>query len=329
MRYFLSLMVALLFAASGCSPTAEKKSGGEETGKGKIQIVCTIAMVGDVVKQVVGDKAEVEILMGPGVDPHLHKATRSDRKAIKNAQIVFYSGLMLEGKMMNQLSSRGDKVVVPVTESIPESTLLEPPEFEGHFDPHVWMDVSAWSQTVDVILDVMSEFDPDNKSYYEANAKAYKAELEKLHNYAKKTIGSIPEESRVLVTAHDAFNYFARAYGIEVKGIQGISTTSEASVKRINELVDMLVKRKVKAVFVESSVPKKHVDSLIEGAKARGWDVTIGGELFSDAMGKGNTYRGTYVGMIDHNVTTITEALGGDVVHGGMNHKLEHDHSAH
>ena len=209
-----------------------------------------------------------------------------------------------------------------VTELIDEKYLLEPPEFDGHYDPHVWMDVSGWMAAVRVVSEKLSEFDSANADYYKANSEAYLKELEALDAYAKKSLASVPENRRILITAHDAFNYFGRAYGLRVMGIQGISTESEAGLKRIRELIDLIVEKDVTAVFTESSVSEKNVRALLEGAKQRGKAVKLGGSLFSDAMGKQGTYEGTYIGMIDHNVTTVTRALGGTAPEKGMNGKL-------
>jgi manganese/zinc/iron transport system substrate-binding protein len=210
------------------------------------------------------------------------------------------------------------KPVFAVTEMIDESQLLEPSDFQGHYDPHVWMDVSAWSQCVTAVADALADFDPDHANRYSANAEAYREQLERLHDYGLRSIGSVPEESRVLITSHDAFNYFGRAYGLDVQGVQGISTESEAGLQRVNELVSLIARRSVRAVFVESSVPRKNIDALVEGVRAHGHDVRIGGELFSDAMGEAGTYEGTYVGMLDHNITLVTRALGGSAPEGGM-----------
>jgi len=290
------------------------------------RIVTTCGMVTDIVKQVAGDKANVQGLMGEGVDPHLYKPTRSDIATVLDADVVFYSGLMLEGRMTDTFmkATRKGKLVFPVTELVDEKFLLEPDEFEGHWDPHLWMDVTGWSQCVDAVAKALSEYDTANKSYYEQNAADYRAELAKLHEYAKKVVGSIPAKQRVLITAHDAFNYFARAYDIEVKGIQGLSTESEAGLSDLNQLVDFLVERKIGAVFVETSVSDKNVKALIEGARAKGHELKIGGELFSDAMGAPGTYEGTYIGMIDHNATTVARALGGKAPEKGLNGKLTH-----
>jgi len=287
-------------------------------------IVTTCGMVTDIVREVAGDKARVTGLMGEGVDPHLYKPMRDDVAKLLQADVVFYSGLMLEGRMTDTFLkiARKGTPVFPVTELLDEKYLLEPEEFAGHTDPHVWMDVAGWMEAVKVVARSLSEVDAANAAYYEQNARRYSAELSKLHDYAKQSIASVPQAHRVLVTAHDAFNYFGRAYGIEVRGIQGISTESEAGVSDINKLVDFLVERKVPAIFVESSVSDKNIKALVEGCQSRGHRVIIGGTLYSDAMGPAGTYAGTYIGMIDHNVTTITRALGGQAPERGLNGKL-------
>ncbi len=286
-------------------------------------VTCTVGMVADIVRQVAGDHAIVEGIIGEGVDPHLYQATRSDVAKLLAADIVFYSGLMLEGKMSDALIKVGRKrPVYAVTELIDESLLLEPPEFQGHYDPHLWMDASLWKKGAEMVAKTLGEFDPLNAATYRSNFDRYGKELDRLHEYAKRTIATTPEGHRVLVTAHDAFNYFARAYKLEVKGIQGISTESEAGIADINRLVNLLVDRRIKAVFVESSVSDKNVRALCEGAASKGHQVVIGGRLFSDAMGKQGTYEGTYIGMIDHNVTTIARALGGSAPPRGMDGKL-------
>lgn len=287
-------------------------------------IAATTGMVADIVREVAGDRAKVKNLIGEGVDPHLYKPTRSDVAALMRAEVVFYNGLMLEGKMADTLIkvARSGKRVYAVTELLDESSLLSPAAMEGHHDPHVWMDVSLWSSAVEVVAKSLSEFDPASAKGYGERAAAYRARLEELDAYCEKVIASIPERQRVLVTAHDAFNYFGRAYGIEVRGVQGISTESEAGIQDINRLVDFLVERAVRAVFVETSVADKNVRALIEGASSRGASVRIGGSLFSDAMGQGGTYEGTYIGMLDHNATTIARALGGDAPKGGFAGKL-------
>ncbi len=287
-------------------------------------IVTTCGMVTDIVREVAGTKAKVQGLMGEGVDPHLYKPTRDDVAKLLQADVVFYSGLMLEGRMTDTFLkvARKGTPVFAVTELLEEKFLLEPKEFAGHTDPHVWMDVSGWMDAVKVVARSLGEVDADNATYYQQNAERYRAQLAKLNEYAKQAMASIPKEHRVLITAHDAFNYFGRAYDLDVRGIQGISTESEAGVADINKLVDFIVARKIPAIFVESSVSDKNIKALVEGSQSRGHAVRIGGQLFSDAMGKPGTYEGTYVGMIDHNVTIIVGALGGQSPAQGLNGKL-------
>jgi manganese/zinc/iron transport system substrate-binding protein len=275
-----------------------------------IKVVCTVGMITDVARVVGGERVDARGLMGEGVDPHLYKASPGDVRLLGEAQLILYNGLNLEGKMADLFVRLArSRPTVAVTESIPPERLREPPEFAGHYDPHVWFDVSLWMKAVERVRDAYIELDPAGRESYEKNAAAYLEELRQLHEECKRELAKIPKASRVLVTAHDAFGYFGRAYDIEVRGLQGISTESEAGVKDVNHLVDLIVQRRIKAVFVESSVPHKNIQAIVEGCKARGHDVRIGGELFSDAMGKPGTPQGTYVGMVRHNVRTIVEAL--------------------
>ncbi|MEM9110137.1 MAG: zinc ABC transporter substrate-binding protein [Planctomycetota bacterium] len=315
--------LGLITVLPGCGGGEQPKNSPRADGE-KYKIVATIGMVSDLVEQVAGDRAEVEMLIGPGVDPHLHKATRSDIETLMGADVVFYSGLMLEGKMSDALVSAATsgKKVYAVTEELDDEFLLEPEDFEGHYDPHVWTDPKGWAKAVEVIRDKLIEFDPDGKEVYTANAQALIDKINELDAYAEKVLTSVPESSRALVTAHDAFNYFGERYGYDVIGIQGISTESEAGVQDIERMVDLLVERKIGAVFVETTVSDRNIQALIEGAKAKEHTLVIGGELFSDAMGEPGTYKGTYVGMIDSNVTTIARALGGEAPEGGMQGKL-------
>jgi len=315
-----AILTAYLGAAA-CSADARAADGPPAY---PYRIVTTVGMVADIARQVSGEVAEVHELIGAGVDPHLYKPTRSDVAALMSADVVLYNGLRLEGKMgdlLDKIRTSG-RLVHAVTSGIDESYLLAPAEFQGHFDPHVWMDVSAWSKAVESVAAVLSAYDVPNAAAYASNAQRYRKELEQLDAYARNVIASIPAERRVLITAHDAFNYFGRAYGIEVRGIQGISTESEAGLQDITRLVDLIVERRVQAVFVETSVADKNVRALCEGAKARGHEVRIGGTLFSDAMGRAGTYEGTYIGMIDHNATVIARALGGEAPKTGMQGKL-------
>ena len=261
--------------------------------------------------------------MGPGVDPHAYRQTRSDIVMLSKSDLVLWHGLYLEAQLedfMRQLARKQN--VVAVAESMPRNMLIGHDDYDDKFDPHIWMNPNLWSRVVVTIRDVLIAARPSAEATFRANADAHLADLRKLSNYTNDILSSVPADSRVLLTAHDAFNYFGSAYGFEVMGIQGISTESEAGLRRISELVDMLVKRNIRAVFVESSVSDRNIRALIEGAAAKGHDVEIGGELFSDAMGEPGTYEGTYIGMIDHNTTIISRALGGNVPERGMQGKL-------
>jgi manganese/zinc/iron transport system substrate-binding protein len=321
-RWFLSAAVTAMSLGAllgGAMPSMSQTKAAQT-----LNVVVTTGMIGDIVRNVAGERAKLTQLMGEGVDPHLYKATRSDIAAMLNADISFYNGLLLEGKMSDafvRVATSG-KPVFAVTELIDESSLLEPDGAAGHYDPHVWMDSRAWMKAVEVVRDKLAERDGDSAAAYRQNAERYLGEIRKLDAYAEQVLASVPAERRVLVTAHDAFNYFGRRYDFEVLGIQGISTESEAGLKKIEELVGLIVKRKIPAVFVESTIPARSIEALVAGAKARGQEVKIGGELFSDAMGAPGTYEGTYVGMIDHNVTLIARALGGKTPEQGLNNRL-------
>lgn len=303
----------LLFLAAlpGCDRMgASTHSNTPSPAKGPRSVVCTIGMIADVASIIGGDRVKVTGIMGEGVDPHLYKASTGDVRLLTDADLILYCGLNLEGKMGDlfvKMAAR--KPTVAVTERIDEKLLREPPEFAGHFDPHVWFDVSLWMNAVERIRDALIALDPDGASGYNDRAARYLKELAELHRECRDKISAIPRESRMLITAHDAFGYFGHAYDIDVRGLQGISTESEPSLRDVNTLVDMIVSRKVKAVFVESSVPARNVEALIEGCKSRGHAVRIGGELFSDAMGRAGTPEGTYIGMVRYNVRTIVDAL--------------------
>jgi len=314
MSHFVRISLLLnAFAAtlagsiSGCQPS-EASSSGSSTGNGKPLVVCTTGMVADVVRNVGGDHFEVDQLMGAGVDPHLYKTSPRDVSRLNSADAIFYSGWHLEGKMAEVFERLGrTKPVYAIAESIPREKLLV--SEAGTVDPHIWFDVSLWQETVPVVEQALTKLAPEHAAEFKANAQAYQKRLADLHAEAKEKIAAIPARQRVMVTAHDAFRYFGRAYDLEVRGIQGISTDSEAGVRQVNELVRFLVDRKIKAVFVESSVSDQNVRSLLEGCRASGHEVVIGGELFSDAPGPEGTPEGTYEGMIRHNVDTIANAL--------------------
>ncbi len=316
---FWPVLVIGMLLLAGCG------SGGPATvDREVLRVVVTTGMIADVVREVAGERAEVVQLMGEGIDPHGYTPTRDDVAALLAADVVFFNGLLLEGKMegaFEKVKNRGIGVHA-VTGLISESMFMVDGE-ENERDPHVWMDVALWSEAVEAVLRVLTESAPEHAAEFAARAAAYQWQLEALQTYAREVIGTIPEEQRVLVTAHDAFQYFGRAYGIEVRGIQGLSTESEAGVRDINELVDFIVARRIGAIFVESSVTDRNVRAVIEGAMSRGHELVVGGELFSDAMGPKGTYEGTYIGMIDHNVTSVARALGGVAPAGGMQGRLE------
>lgn len=300
----LSLPVLLL---AGCT-NASSSEGQNQNGK--VKVVTTIAQIADVARNVGGEHIEVESLMGPGTDPHLYKATQSDIQLLQDADIIFYNGHHLEGQMNNVFKKmREQKPTYAVAESIPEEKMDDDPENPEIYDPHVWFDVTMWQYTVDEVAKGLSELDPDNQDVYKQNAKDYKQELDDLHKYAQEQINQIPEESRVLVTAHDAFHYFGKAYGLEVKGLQGLSTDSEFGLKDVQRIIDLITERNIKAVFVESSVSERSINAVVEGANENGHNVKIGGELYSDAMGPEDTEEGTYIGMFKHNIETIVNAL--------------------
>ncbi|MBZ0271978.1 zinc ABC transporter substrate-binding protein [bacterium] len=306
--YWIAAAVAVsaLFLAAGCG----KRETVPDAAAGTLKVVATTGMIADIAKRIAGDEANVTALMGPGTDPHLYKAAERDIRLLAAADLVLYNGLHLEGKMGEVLESLArKKAVIAVAESIDESRLVKPPAFAGNFDPHVWFDVSMWSIAAARIRDALIEAKPAAREDFERRFGEVERSLAQLHEFCRSQLAMIPEDRRVLVTAHDAFGYFGKAYGIEVRGIQGISTEDEAGVGEINSLVDFLVEKKIPAVFVESSVPKKNVEALIEGARSRGAVVKIGGQLFSDAMGAAGTTEGTYEGMVRHNVNTIVEAL--------------------
>lgn len=302
---FLLLPALLSLAACGGSTAS-----ADELDPGKLQVVATIGQIANAAEIVGGEHAQVTGLMGPGIDPHLYVATESDVDLLRNADIIFFNGLHLEAQMAEVLGQLGERqTVTAVAEAIDPAQLLPWAAYEDQYDPHVWFDVQLWMQTVEAVRDTYIEIDPDNAADYEANAAAYLAELEALHAYVMEQANRVPEAQRVLVTAHDAFHYFGRAYGFEVRGLQGISTATEAGTADVRALTDFIVERRIPAIFIESSVPVRNVEALQAAAEARGFAVSIGGELFSDAMGNAGTPEGTYVGMVRHNIDTIVGSL--------------------
>lgn len=312
MKRILILLLLASYWLSACSTP-----GGESQlpiAERTINVVTTTGMIADITKNVGGDRVQVTALMGPGVDPHLYKASEGDVIRLQDADVIFYNGLHLEAQMgdvLERLNGFGIKTVA-VTDQIDRSLLQSPPEFQGNYDPHVWFDVTLWMKAVEQIRDTLMELDPPSASKYEANAETYLAELEGLHQYVLEQANTVPAEQRILITAHDAFNYFGRAYGFEVRGLQGISTEAQAGTGDVQALAAFIVEKQIPAVFVESSVPQRNVEAVQAAVRAQGFEVKIGGSLFSDAMGSEGTPEGTYVGMVRHNIDTIVTALTGD-----------------
>jgi len=293
-----------LIMISACGKVEQKKKSGP------LNIVATTGMIGDAVSNIVKDSANVTTLMGPGVDPHLYKATQGDLGLLTGADAIFYNGLHLEGKMGEVLSKLGKtKPVIAVADNIDSTRLRSAPNYGYAIDPHVWFDISLWIEAVKEAEVALLNIDSLNADYYKKNAEEYISELQSLHIWVKKEISSIPENQRILITAHDAFGYFGEAYNIEVRGLQGISTLSEYGLRDVSELVNFIVENEIKAVFVETSVPKRAINAVVEGCRKRGFAVQIGGNLYSDAMGEEGTPEGTYMGMVRHNVNTIVESL--------------------
>ena len=288
-----------------------------------LNIVATTGMIADLVRSVGRDQVSVKGLMGAGVDPHAYRQTRSDIVAMTRADAVMWHGLYLEAQMEDFLLDLARKRPVhAVAETLNPADLVAHEDYEGRFDPHVWMDPELWIACVPSVVDALAELRPESRALFADNAAAFVSEAQALSVYAKELLASVPAERRVLLTAHDAFGYFGTAYDFDVLGIQGISTESEAGLNRISELVAFLVERQLPAVFVETSVSDRNIRALVEGAAAQGHDVRVGGSLYSDAMGPDGTYEGTWLGMIDHNVTTIARALGVDAPSGGRLGKL-------
>ena len=284
--------------------------GCEDSAKDRFTIVTTTSLIGDAVKNIVQNHAVVSTLMGPGVDPHAYHATQQDVKNLLNADIVFYNGLHLEGKMadvLHKLSKK--KPVYAAGEAITPAQQLVDPNFSVGIDPHIWFDVCLWKQVVQYISDRLQAADPQAAAYYKENTVCYLQQLDTLHEATLRSIQQIPSAHRVLITAHDAFGYFGRAYGMEVRGLQGISTVSECGLRDVTDLVKFIIQRNIKAIFLETSVPEKPLQAVVEGCKKRGHQVVVGGHLYSDALGQAGTPGGSYLGMVRANVQAIVNAL--------------------
>jgi manganese/zinc/iron transport system substrate-binding protein len=312
-RLLISTLFLFVLAACGRAENTPAQATGSDADDGPLRVVATIGQLANIAEIVGGEHVQVVGLMGPGIDPHLYVASEGDVDTLQQADIIFYNGLFLEAQMaevFEQLASR--KTVTAVAERIDPEDLLDWAAYEDQYDPHVWFDVTLWMQAVEAVRDTYIDFDPDNAADYNANAEAYLAELEELHAYVLEQAERVPAEKRVLITAHDAFHYFGRAYGFEVRGLQGISTATEAGTADVQALADFIVERQIPAIFVETSVPARNIEALQAAVESRGFDVKIGGHLFSDAMGDEQSGGNTYILMVRHNIDTIVGALLGE-----------------
>lgn len=314
-RRVLASIIALVLIVGGFGYYIHRLNSESELntrGEGSLKVVTTTTMVTDLVS-IIGEGAlEVKGLMGSGIDPHSYQATEGDVKSLQEADVIFHNGLHLEGKMDDLFTemAKRDIPTFAITNSISNSKLLEgEDEFEGSYDPHIWFDVRLWKDATLYVRDILIEKDPENSEIYSSNADKYINELDELHQYVIDKAATIPREKRVLITAHDAFRYFGEAYGFEVLGLQGISTETEASISDVRELADLIAEREIPAIFIESSVPTRNIEALKAAVVSRGFDVEIGGELFSDAMGDLGEPEGTYLGMVRYNIDTIANAL--------------------
>ena len=305
---FTLIFVSVLWLT--CSQQSETEQ--PSLAQRQLRVVTTTGMIADMVQNVGGKRVQVTSLMGPGVDPHLYKASAGDLSRLTTADIIFYNGLHLEGKMSEVLEKMGHlKPTIAVTDGIDRTHLLRLTEFEGTPDPHIWFDVSLWIQATEFVCDELIQIDSTHAQIYQSNTGTYLTKLTELQQYVKNQMTTIPPAKRVLITAHDAFNYFGRAYSFKVRGLQGISTVAEIGTADVQSLADFIVTRQIPAIFVETSVPTRYLEALQAAVKSRGFNVIIGGKLFSDAMDAPNTPAGNYVGMVRHNTDTIVKALAG------------------
>lgn len=307
MKKIIGLLLSLAFLLAGCGNGATESTQED----GKLQVVATTTMLTDLLKEIGGDKLQVEGLMGPGIDPHGYQASSSDVTTLMNADIVAYNGLHLEGKMGDVFENlvKQDKTLFVLEEAIPESTLLESEENGGAVDPHIWFSVNNWKLAADYITTELSKVDVENAELYQENNERYQKELNELIVYIEGRTEELPVDQRYLVTAHDAFSYFGNSFDFEVVGLQGVNTQTEAGTGDVSSLAGFIAEKKIKAIFIESSVPTKTIESLQEAVRSKGWEVEIGGELFSDALGDESQDAETYVKMYHQNIDTIVDAL--------------------
>ena len=314
----LCLLVLLLMVASGCQKdNTEDPANANSTTEKKLHVVATISMITDIVKNIGGDRIDVTGIVGEGIDPHLYKPTAGDVERLQDADIIFYNGLHLEAKIIGAvLDKMADKTKsVAVTDGTLRLQLRTSSEFQGGYDPHVWHDVSLWMMATEKIRDTLAQADPNNAEYYRSNAKNYLATLKTLHDDLQNLAAQIPAQRRVLVTTHDAFGYLGRAYGFEVRGLQGLNTETEAGVADVRELAAFIIEHRIPAMFVETSTPSQGIKAVQAAVRAKGFEVEIGGGLFADAMGTPGTPEGTYIGLMHHNMDTIVKALRSELAY--------------
>ncbi len=299
-KIVLILTISVLIL--GCKNDSKPKDG-------KLNIVTTTSMITDLVTNIGGDAIHIKGLMGSGVDPHLYKASEGDVSKLSNADIIFYNGLHLEGKLVEVFEKMKTIKTIAISDALDKSTLIGSEYFASNYDPHIWFNVDYWKQATIFVMNKLSEAIPEQKATFQTNGNAYIKKLEALKTTVISTIAMLPEEKRVLVTAHDAFNYFGKSFGFEVVGLQGLSTATEAGVQDVQKIATFIIEKNVKAIFVESSVPKRTIEALQAAVNSKGHDVVIGGTLYSDALGNSGSIEGTYIGMFEYNVKTIVNAL--------------------
>lgn len=317
----LCLLVLLLMVASGCQKdNTETPANANSTTEKKLHLVATIGMITDILKNIGRDRIDVTGIVGEGVDPHLYKPTAGDVERLKDADIIFYNGLNLETKIIGVAHDKmADKTkAVAVTAGILRSQLRTSAEFQGGYDPHVWHDVSLWMKAAERVRDTLAQADPNNAEYYRSNAKNYLAALKTLHDDLQNLAAQIPAQRRVLVTTHDAFGYLGRAYGFEVRGLQGLNTETEVGVADVRELAAFIIEHRIPAMFVETSTPSQGIEAVQAAVRAKGFEIEIGGSLFADAMGTPGTPEGTYIGLMRHNIDTIVNALRVELAYRGQ-----------
>jgi manganese/zinc/iron transport system substrate-binding protein len=306
-RVLFGAILSLSVLLAGCSAPVVNTDPAED----RLNVVATTTMLADLSTVIGGERVTVDGLMGPGIDPHLYQASAGDVSLMQNADVVVYNGLHLEGKMgeiFEALSGQGPTVIC-IEDGLDETKLLAWEDDSSVHDPHIWFDVSLWKDAAEIVTDGLSQADSEGKGEYEANLEAYLAELDETDAYIRGRASELPESQRVLVTAHDAFQYFGKAYGFEVRGLQGISTDAEAGTADVSDLAGFIVERQIKAIFVESSVPPKTIEALQAAVKAKGFDVAIGGELYSDSLGDAKSGTDTYILTVKANIDTIVDAL--------------------